>query len=301
MTSNIKLTFLGTGDAVPSAKRNHTSILLNYNEENILIDCGEGTQRQFRKAHLNPCKVNRILITHWHGDHVLGIPGLLQTLTLIGCNKVIYIYGPRGTQRYMQKMMDAFKFAGDKYKLVIKEVSGKFFENSDFYIEAESMDHTIPTNAYNFIFKDKLRIDKDKLKKNNISSGPFLQELKQGKDIIFEGKKYKSKSLTYLEKGKKISFVLDTAKNDKIVPFVKKADLFISESAFSKDLEEQAREHKHMTSEQVAKMAKKADVKKLILTHISSRYENNMKLILDEAKNIFKNSFLVKDLDSLEI
>ncbi|HKL24590.1 MAG TPA: MBL fold metallo-hydrolase, partial [Candidatus Nanoarchaeia archaeon] len=80
MTEKLKITFLGTSDAVPSARRNHSSIYLNYNGENILIDCGEGTQRQFRKAGLNPCKVNKLLITHWHGDHVLGIPGLLQTL-----------------------------------------------------------------------------------------------------------------------------------------------------------------------------------------------------------------------------
>ena len=92
MTAKIKLTFLGTADQIPSANRNHTSMLLTYGGENILIDCGEGTQRQFRKAHLNPCKITRILITHWHGDHVLGLPGLLQTLAASDYNKTLYIY-----------------------------------------------------------------------------------------------------------------------------------------------------------------------------------------------------------------
>lgn len=301
MTSKIKLTFLGTGDAVPTAKRNHTSILLNYGEENILIDCGEGTQRQLRKAKLNPCKINRILITHWHGDHVLGIPGLLQTLALTGYNKVLNIYGPKGTKDYMKKMMIAFRFEGQKYKINVEEVSGKFFENSYFYIEAESMKHGIPTNAYNFVLKDKLRIDKDKLKKNKILPGPFLQGLKEGKDIVYKNKKYKSKNLTYIQEGKKISFVLDTANNDRILPFVKGADILVCESAFGKELKDHAKEYNHMVAEQVAKIAKKAKVGKLILTHISSRYEKDMKVILNEAKKFFKKSELIKDLDKIEI
>ena len=86
-----KITFLGTSDQIPSRSRNHTSILLTYEGENILIDCGEGTQRQFRKANLNPCKITKILISHWHGDHVLGLPGLLSTLALSGYNKTLHI------------------------------------------------------------------------------------------------------------------------------------------------------------------------------------------------------------------
>ena len=95
MTEKIKITFLGTSGSVPSAMKNHPAILLTYQGENILIDCGEGTQRQFRKAKLNPCKINRILITHWHTDHILGLPGLIKTLALSGYKKQLYIYGPR--------------------------------------------------------------------------------------------------------------------------------------------------------------------------------------------------------------
>src|SRR3989338_7075526 len=161
----IKLVFLGTSDATPSIRRNHTSIFLNYNEENMLIDCGEGTQRQIRKAGLNPCKITQILITHWHGDHVLGIPGLLQTLALSDYNKTLHIYGPRGTKQYMGEIMKIFKLVG-KYEIKVEEISnkGKFFETSDFYLEAEQMEHGTPANAYNFVVKDKTRIDKKKLK-----------------------------------------------------------------------------------------------------------------------------------------
>src|SRR3989344_5690783 len=99
MTKEIKLTFLGTADAIPSKARNHTAILLSFGGENILVDCGEGTQRQFRKADLNPCKITKILITHWHADHVLGLPGLLKTMAMNGYNKKLVIYGDRKSTR----------------------------------------------------------------------------------------------------------------------------------------------------------------------------------------------------------
>ncbi|MCL5018619.1 MAG: ribonuclease Z [Candidatus Pacearchaeota archaeon] len=295
----IKLTFLGTSDAIPTAERNHTSILLNYKEENILVDCGEGTQRQFRKAKLNPNKVTRILITHWHGDHVLGIPGILQTLSFSEYNKTLYIYGPLGTKEFMRNLFKTFVFHKN-FKIEVEEVSGKFFETDDFYIEAEKMRHGIPCNAYNFVKKGNLRIDKKKLAKTKIQ-GPILKKLKDGKDIVYQGKKYLAKNLTYTEDGKKVSFVFDTSFNERIVPFVKNSDLLICESTFGTEMEDRAEEYKHLTSKQTAEIAKKSNSKKLILTHISQRYSKNPKKILDSAKKIFKNSHLVKDLDEIEV
>ena len=108
MAEKIKIIFLGTGSAIPTARRNHPAVLLQFKDENILFDCGEGTQRQFKKAKLNPCKITKILISHWHGDHTLGIPGLLQTLVLNGYNKKLEIYGPRGTKKKVKEIMDFF-------------------------------------------------------------------------------------------------------------------------------------------------------------------------------------------------
>ncbi|VVB82780.1 Ribonuclease Z [uncultured archaeon] len=295
----IKLVFLGTSDAVPSAERNHTSILLNYKDENILIDCGEGTQRQFRKAELNPCKLTRILITHWHGDHILGIPGLLQTLSFSGYEKTLFIYGPKGTKEFMNQIFKTFIFQG-KFKIQIEEAENKFFENEDFYLEAKKMTHGVPCNAYTFVEKTKIRIDKQKLQKTKIH-GPILQKLKQGKDIVYDGKKYLAKNLTYKEEGKKISFVFDTSFNKDIVPFVKNSDLLVCESTFGEELEEKAGEYKHLTSKQSAEIAKKSNSKKLVLTHVSQRYNKNQADILKTAKKNFKNSVLAKDLDIFEI
>lgn len=297
----IKITFLGTADAVPSASRNHTAILLTYQGENILIDCGEGTQRQFRKAKLNPCKLTKLLITHWHGDHVLGIPGLLQTLALSGYKKTFHIYGPRGTKRFMEKMFETFVFSG-KLSYNVEEIEeGKFFETKDFYLEAKKMSHSTFCYAYSFVKKGAIRIDKVKLKKSKLPLGPLLQKLKKGEDIIHDGKRYLAKNLTFREKDKKISFVLDTNMNERIAPFVENSDLLICESSLSDELKEQAKEYKHLTAKQVGEIAKKSKAKKLILTHISQRYDKEPEKILKEARKIFKNAILVKDLDVLEV
>ena len=296
----INITFLGTADQMPSVKRNHTAILLSYESENILVDCGEGTQRQFRMAKINPGKITRLLITHWHGDHVLGIPGFLQTLSLSGYNKKLYIYGPKHTKEFMKDLLKVFNFQKN-FEIIVEEVSGKFFENRDFYLEAKEMQHGIPTNAYIFVKKGQIRIDKIKLKKSRLPEGPLIKRLKEGKDIIYNNKKYLVKNLTYMQDSLKVSFVLDTKNNSRIIPFVRNSDLLICESSFDSELKDKAEEHLHLTSSQAAEIAKKSKSKKLILTHISQRYEQNPKKLLIQARKIFKNSYLVNDLDVVKI
>ncbi|MBT4257908.1 ribonuclease Z [archaeon] len=297
----LKVTMLGTADQIPSFNRNHSAILINYEGENILVDCGEGTQRQFRYAKLNPCKITKILITHIHGDHVLGLPGLLSTLAMSGYGKDLEIYGPKGIKKFINEMLTLFNFYRE-YKIKVFEVnSGKFIEEEDFYLSSEEMEHGIKCNAYSFVKKGMRRIDKVKLKKLKIPSGPYLQKLKDGKNIVIDKKKYLAKNLTYKEEDKKISIVFDTLDNKKIVPFVKNSNLLICESSFGDELKDQAKEHLHMTSVGAAKIAKKSKSKKLILTHISQRYEKDFSAILKQAKKEFSNSFLAKDLDSFVV
>lgn len=300
MTSKIRIHFLGTADAIPSERRNHLAMLLSYEGENILFDCGEGTQRQIRKAKLNPCKITKIIISHWHGDHVLGLAGLLSTLSMSGYNKTLKIYGPKGFKRNFEDMQRLFHFEKN-YPISIEEVSGKFFENEDFYLEASPAEHTIPCNSYSFTEKSTIRIDKEKLKKYKIKEGPHLQQIKNGKDIVYEGKKYKAKDLTFEEKSKKVCFIVDTRYKKEFSEFAKDSDLLITESTFSSELETEAKEKMHLTSKQAAEIAKKSKSKKLVLIHLSARYERNPKQILEEAKKVFKETVIVKDLDILEI
>jgi len=302
MTSKIKIHFLGTSAQIPSVKRNHTSILLNYKDENILVDCGEGTQIQFRKAHLNPGCVTRILITHIHGDHTFGLPGLISTLNFSEYKKELYIYGPKGIKKFLEEFLGISEVKRN-FKIIVEEIQkpGKFFESEDFYLESERMQHGIPTNSYNFVIKDKLRINKDKISKLKVTDIESLKKLKQGKDITLDKKKYKNKELTYLEKGKKISFVLDTLYNERIIPFVKDAEILITDSSFSSKLNNQAKEHLHLTSEQDGIIAKKAKVKTLFLTHISQRYDNNLDELIEDAKKHFEHVQVAHDLEVVEI
>ena len=296
----IPITFLGTGQAVPTIRRNHTSILLQYKDETIMIDCGEGTQRQLRKAKLNPCTITKLLITHWHGDHILGIPGLLQTLALNGYNRELQIYGPKGTEFYMNKIMNMFVFL-DSIKYKIHEIDKEiFFENSDFMLQAEHMTHGAPCLAYSFIEKEKIRINKEKLEKLKIK-GKIVGELAKGKDIEWNGKKIKAKDLTYKQEQKKITVILDTSMNKNMEKIAEDSDLLICESTYTKKDEEAEGFKFHLTAEQAAETAKKAKVKKLILTHLSQRYELRTKEVLEEAKKVFKEVSIAEDLQRVEV
>ncbi|MDD5191933.1 MAG: ribonuclease Z [Candidatus Nanoarchaeia archaeon] len=299
----IPITFLGTSQAIPTEKRNHTAVLLKYKDETILIDCGEGTQRQFRRAHLNPCKITRILITHWHGDHVLGLPGLFQTLVLNNYNKTMKIYGPRGTKKFLKEFVNIF-IPVLKFKAEVHEVTGKFLETSDFEITARSLDHgNAPTNGYEFKEKSKLRINKEKLKKLKLTREETvkLSELIKGKNLKINNKLIKSKDLTYEQKGKRISFILDTKICKNAKKLAKKSDLAIIESTYLDTEKDLARDYGHLTAKQAAQIAKQSKVKQLILTHISQRYENNEPAILHEAKKIFPNTILAEDLMRVEV
>jgi len=299
----IPITFLGTGSAVPTRRRNHISILLQYKEENILVDCGEGTQRQFRKAKLNPCAITRILITHWHGDHILGLPGLMQTLALNGYNKTLHLYIPKGTKYHLELLFKMFIFVGN-LKYEIHEIEqGIFFEDKDFQLEAEKMEHRTPCLAYSFIEKSKLRINKSKLKKYKLK-GKIIGELAKGKDIIWQGKKIQAKELTYKEEARKITFILDTLINKNAEKLAKDSDLLISEATFLENSErgkQLAKDDFHLTAKQAAQIAKASKSKKLVLVHISQRYDANPKLLLQEARKVFKNTVIAEDFDTLEI
>jgi ribonuclease Z len=298
-----KITFLGTSSAIPTKTRNHISVLLSYKNENILIDCGEGTQRQFRKADINPCQLTRLLITHFHGDHVFGIPGLFQTLGLNNYQKTLYVYGPKGTKEFIKKIYDTFIHT-KKINTKIEEVSGTFLETPDFKLNALALEHDSPTNGYVFEEKDKLRINKEKLKKLKLPNNSEIAKLAQGKNIKVNNKLIKSSDLTYIEKGKKISFIFDTKMCNNAKKLAKNSDLSVIEATFlenSEDGKEKANEYKHLTAAQAGRIAKEEKVKELILTHFSQRYEHKENMLLLEAKKFFKNTKISEDFLKVEV
>ncbi len=302
MAEKIHFTFLGTGSAIPTAKHNHPSLLLQYKDENILIDCGEGTQRQIRVAHLNPCKITKILITHWHGDHVLGLPGLLQTLMFSNYNKQLDIYGPKGTKKMTELYLSLFVGKSDQLKIQVHELENNdIIDEKDFFISCKSMSHDTESLAYSFNIKEKTRINKAKLKKLKIPNSPLIAQLLQGKTIEINKKKINPKNLLYKEQARKITIIMDTKFNQNAVNLAENSDILISEATYSAQEKELAQNHFHLTSADSAEIARKSHAKKLILTHLSQRYEINPKIILNEAKKIFKNTIIAEDFMKFEI
>ena len=296
----MEITFLGTGFEIPTRRRNHSAVLLTHEGENILIDCGEGTQRQFRKARLNPCKITRLFITHWHGDHVLGIPALLQTLSSSGYNKTLHIYGPKETKQRINAMLNMFLYHGG-VKLEIHEIGEGKIDLGNLEATAYKMTHA-KTNclSYSIEEKEKIRINKKKMQKLGLKR-PIVGELQKGKDVKFNGKIIKSKDLTYLQKGKKLAFIWDTSPNLNCIKAAKNADFLATECNFLEQDKAKAKEYGHLTAAQAATIAKKAKAKVLYLTHISQRYEKDESVITKEARKIFKNTHLASDLLKITI
>ncbi len=296
--NNMKITFLGTSAMLPTKDRNPNAIFISHNTEGILLDCGEGTQKQLRLAGISPTKVTKLLITHWHGDHVLGIPGLIQSLGASNYTKKLDIYGPEGTKNFFRNMMSGLVFRA-RINFEVHEIKeGKFFESNEFYLESNNVKHSIECLSYSLIEKDKLKINIEYTKKFGLVQHPLLGELQRGKDIVYEGKKIKVKDATILKKGKKVCFILDTYYDKELVKIAKDSDLLISEATWLE--EDKLTDKEHLSAKDAGKLAKQSKVKKLILTHFSQRY-NNTNELLKEAKKEFKNVECAYDLMSFEI
>ncbi len=265
-----------------------------YKGENILFDCGEGTQRQLKIAGIKPTKITKILISHWHGDHCLGLPGLIQTLDKEGYSKTLEIYGPIGTKKYMNYMFKAFIF-NRTINIKIKEIRKKrFFENEDFILEALELKHSVRNLGFSFIEKDRRKINLSYIKKLGIPEGPLLGRLQDGKSIKWKGKTVKPNKATYIVKGKKISYIVDTIPCRNALLLAKDSDLLIAEGCYTCELEDKAEEFMHMTARQAGLLANRTNSKKLILTHFSQRYKSAA-VLEEDARAVFDNVVVAKD------
>jgi len=297
----IEIVFLGTSSMVPTKERNHSGILLRYKNDAILVDCGEGTQRQLTLAGISASKITKILITHWHGDHTLGLPGLLQTLAANGYEGNLEIYGPKGSKEKFKYMFKAFEFDQSQLSYSITEIEkGKFFDNDNFFLECLQMEHSVPCLGFSFVQKDKRRVELQKAKKSGLQEGPLLGKLQDGKSVTLKGKKIKPDEVTYIVKGKKVTFILDTLLCKNAFTLAKGADLLVSESTYTSDLEEKGRKYGHMTAQQAASIANKSGVQKLILTHLSARYKDG-KEVEDDARDLFENVVVAYDLMKVKV
>jgi ribonuclease Z len=289
-----QIVFLGTTSMRPTKERNHSGITLHYKEENILFDCGEGIQRQMRIAGIKPSKITRVCISHWHGDHCFGLPGLMSTMGADQFAKTLHIYGPNGTTKYIDFMLKSFASIGiiDFEVHEIKQ-SGIIYENDEIELIAQKLKHSQPCYGYSFRQKDRRRINVAKIKELGLS-GPILGKLQNGQNIMHKGEKILFSDVTYPVKGKKISYIADTRPCQGAINLAQDADIMICESTFHSDEMSNAKQHFHMTSKETATLAEQNNAKKLILTHISTRYKSPSSL-LEEAQQIHNDVIFAKD------
>ena len=294
----MKITFLGTSAMLPTKERNPNAIFISYNTEGILIDCAEGTQRQLRIAGISPSKITKLLITHWHGDHVLGIPGLLQSLSMSNYNKVLQIYGPKGSKEFLKNMLNGLIFKS-RIKYEITEINnGVFYKDKDLILKADEVKHNAPCLSYSIIEQDKYKINLDYTKKFGLTQHPLLGELQKGKNITYQGKLITVNKATILKKGKKVAIIIDSSYEKNLINISKNANLLICESTWLE--KDKLKDYDHLTSKQAGIIAKKSKVKKLILTHFSQRYKS-LDEVLKEARKEFKNTECAYDLMNLEV
>jgi len=277
----------------PTKDRNQFSLFITYKDKGILVDCGEGTQRQLKIAGISLTKISKILITHWHGDHVLGIPGLLQTMSASDYNGKLEIYGPIGTKKKLSYVFKAFEF-DNKIHIKIYEVGeGVNYEDGSLIIEAYPMRHSVNCVAYSLKEKDKWKIDP--IKVNSLSiPGYLVGKLQEGKVVTHRSKEILPENVGSLKKGQKIGIILDTLANENCYNVAKDCDILVCEAVYSSELDDKAKRYMHLTAKDAALIANKSNSKKLVLAHFSTRYKNTHD-IEKEARDYFDNVLSAED------
>ena len=311
----MNITFLGTSSGVPTLTRNVSSLALKLSQssEVWLFDCGEGTQHQIIKSNIKSSQIKKIFITHMHGDHVYGLPGLLATLGLSGNSNGIEIYGPSELRGFINSALNT-TYCKLSFPLHFVEVENfasqnkTLFEDNKIKVNCACLKHRIPAYGYRVSEKDKPGIfDVKKAEAMKIAPGPIYSELQQGKKVqLADGRSFEGKEFCGPpRKGESFVYCTDTVFSEAAVSLSKNADLLVHESTFSQEDESMAYEKLHSTTIMAAKTASLSNSKKLIITHFSPRYTNKNAItssdLLKEAQKVFPNTHLAKDFLTAEI
>ncbi|MEQ5730509.1 ribonuclease Z [Providencia alcalifaciens] len=304
----MELTFLGTSAGVPTKERNVTSMILNLvgiRKSYWLFDCGEGTQHRILNSPFKTPKIDKIFITHLHGDHIFGLPGLLCSRSMGGATEPLTLYGPKGLKQYVETVLSVSE-SYMTYPLNIIEIqAGQLFDDGELIVTAYPLDHRVECYGYRIEEHAKSgALDAERLAQDNIPRGPWMQDLKAGKTITLEdgrtvnGAEYLGEPIS----GKVIAIFGDTQPTDQGLALAKNADVMVHETTLEAAFAEKANERGHSTTEQAARLARSAGVKRFIATHLSGRYmTHDIPRLLAECQAIFPATIMAEDYLTVKI
>jgi ribonuclease Z len=288
------LTILGCSSQQPTRFRNHGAYLLTWNDEGLLFDPGEGTQRQFIYADVAPPVVTRIFISHFHGDHCLGLGSMLMRLNLDKVTHPIHCYYPASGKKFFDRLR-----YGCIYKENIHVVehpvknAGLVEDDGKFRIEAAFLDHGIENIGWRITEPDTIKFHKEELKKHGLD-GPIIRQLEKEGKVYLADRWILLEEVSHVRPGDTFAYVVDTRACSEAVELARNAKMLLCESTYLEAEKEMAHEYKHMTAKQAAKIALDANVGTLILTHFSARYRE-LEPFAEEAREIFPNTFVAED------
>ena len=302
MSGGIDVVFLGTGGSLPTKERGLPSLALRRDGELIIMDCGEGTQRQMMQAGLGFNRPTTILISHLHGDHILGLPGLLQTMSSLARDKPLDVFGPKNLAQFLDVIYKPLGYPAN-YKIRVKELKpDDTVDRGEYLIKTTLAKHDVLCLAYAIDEKQRPgRFHPEKAKRLGVPEGPLWGELQHGKQVKVEKRLVQPDEVTDPTRpGLKIVYAIDTRPADTVRHLAKNADLLIHDGGFSEDRRPKAQEYYHSTAREAAQVAKTAGAKRLALVHISAVTRDDS-VLLREARKVFRQTMVAKDFQVLSL
>lgn len=301
---SVKVVFLGTGSGKPTPQRGVSSVLLFRDGESLMFDCGEGTQTQLQRSSMRPGRISAIFITHFHGDHVNGLPGLLGSFTLNNREEPIDVVGPVGLTHWFDTLRE-LRILWPSFPIRVHEITepGIVFEGDGFAIEAQPLKHRITTWGYAYIEEARPgRFDLDAAKSLGVPPGPLFGKLQRGQSVELEDGTViePDQVLGPSRPGLRVAYCSDTSPCQGAMDLARNADLLIHEATYPAGEEKLAKKRGHSSAGDAARCAKEAGARKLALTHISQKHRY-LDMYQQGAEEIFEHTIVARDLMEVDV